>query len=242
ASQYIVAGVLTALYAREVTGRGQFVDTSQMQAAAAISGARAVEYFSGGPVPGPMGSGVANVVPSRAFRASDGRYVNVSATDDVTWLRLCGALGLDAPGGDAVLASPSGRVANRARVETAIEEVIATATADHWVSHLSARGVPAGLYFTHNNLRVSEQVRAQRMLEDVVTPWGRVTVGGVPWHFSRTPGSMRTSRVPGADSAEILELFAHQPRPHPPSPPPPRGRLRDCASSTSHRGTSDMRA
>ena len=208
ASQYIVAGVLAALNARETTGRGQFVDTSQMQAAAAISGARAAEYFAGGVIPAPMGSGVGNVVPSRAFRAADGRYVNISVTDEAMWQRLCAALGLAALARDARLQSVAARIPHRDEIDGAIEAVVATQPADHWLTSLVARGVPCGLYYTHNNLRISEQVREERMLEDVVTPWGRVTVGGPPWHFSRTPGAMRTSRVPGVDSDEILEQFA----------------------------------
>ncbi|MEX2446105.1 MAG: CoA transferase [Dehalococcoidia bacterium] len=208
ASQYIVSGVLAALHARETTGRGQFVDTSQMQAAAALSGARAVEYYASGVVPVPMGSGVGNVVPSRAFLAEDKRYVNVSATDEATWLRLCAALGLDALARDARLQSNAGRVEHRDEIEAAIETAVATKPSAYWLDELPARGVPCGAYFTHNNLRISDQVREQQMLEDVVTPWGRVTIGGLPWHFSRTPGSVRATHVPGSDNAEIEEQFA----------------------------------
>ena len=48
ASQYIVSGVLAAVYNRTLTGRGQFVDTSQMHAAAGMASPRSSEYFATG--------------------------------------------------------------------------------------------------------------------------------------------------------------------------------------------------
>ncbi|MDA0301910.1 MAG: CoA transferase, partial [Chloroflexi bacterium] len=88
-SLYIAAGILSALYRREITGEGEWVQTSQMQAAMALSGPRAQEFYVSGEDPVPMGSGVGNIVPSRAYRASDGRYVSVSAPAPATWERLC---------------------------------------------------------------------------------------------------------------------------------------------------------
>ena len=206
-SHYIVSGVLAALYNREITGRGQYVETSQMAAATAVSGTRAAEYYVGGVSPVPMGSGVGNIVPSRAFQASDGKYLSVSALDEPAWQRLCQTLGLAALARDPRLQSNAGRVAHRAEVDAALEAVLSTQSADQWITTLLAAGVPAGAYLVPNNLRIHPQVRDQRMLEDVQSPWGRVTVGGIPFHFSRTPGEIRPTHRPGADNEEILALF-----------------------------------
>ena len=201
-SQYIVSDVLAALYRREVTGRGQFVDTSQMVAAAALSGSRAIEYFASGENPTPTGSGVGNVVPSRAYCASDGRHVNVSATDEPTWQWLCVALGLTALAQDPRMQSNASRVAHRDEVE--LEAAIAGEPGDHWVRLLAAQRVPVGLNLSYNEIRVNEQVRHQRMLEDVDTHWGRITIGGLPWHFSRTPGAITNTPRPGEHTDEVL--------------------------------------
>lgn len=206
-SQYIVAGVLAALYRRSVTGRGQLVDMSQMQAAVAYASPRAAEYFATGEDPVPMGSGVANVVPSRAYRASDGQYINLSANSEPEWQRLCAALEVHDLAMDPRLQANAGRVAHRELVDQAVASVIAGMPADHWLDVLEDARVPSGRYFTYNNLRVSEQVRVQRMLEDFWSPWGRVTVGGLPWHFSRTPGSLSPTHRPGEDSEALLEEY-----------------------------------
>jgi crotonobetainyl-CoA:carnitine CoA-transferase CaiB-like acyl-CoA transferase len=206
-SQYIVSGVLAALYNRELTGVGQFVDTSQMAAAAALTTPRAAEYFVSNVSPVPMGTGVGNIVPSRAFCGSDGRNFNVSALDEPVWQRLCRALGLNALARDPRLQSNAGRVAYRDEVDAALETVLSTQPAEHWIALFLAQEIPAGDYLTHNNLRIHEQIREQRMLQDVNTPWGRITVGGLPWRFSRTPGEIRPTHIPGADSQEILARF-----------------------------------
>ena len=207
-AQYIVSGVLAALCCREVTGRGQFVDTSQMHATVSLAGARAAEYFASGVPPVPMGSGVGSVVPSRAFRGSDGQYFNVSAVDETTWRRLCTVLGLSSITADPRLRSNAGRVAHRDVVDGALDAVLSMRPAEEWISLLIRAGVPAGGYATFNNLRINPQVLEHKMIEDVETPWGRVTVGGMPWHFSRTPGGIRGTHLPGADTEEVLERFA----------------------------------
>lgn len=224
-AQYIAAGVLAALYRRQATGIGEHIDTSQMQASCAMGGSRAIEYFATGEQPVPMGSGVGNIVPSRAYRAEDGRYVAVTATDETTWQRLCATLGFAQLAGDPTIQSNAGRVANRDTIDAAIEGAIATKPADHWIETLTAQGVPASGFLTHNQLRIHPQVRQHRMIEDVETPWGRITVGGMPWKFSRTPGEIRSSRRVGADNEELLREF--EPSQMPPAPvevaPPPTG-------------------
>ena len=42
------------------------------------------------------------------------------------------------------------------------------------------------------------------MLEDVDTHWGRITIGGLPWHFSRTPGAITNTPRPGEHTDEVL--------------------------------------
>ena len=206
-SQYIVSGVLAALWRRTVTGRGQFIDMSQMQAAVAYSGVRAQEYFAAGEDPQPMGSGVSTVAPSRAYRAADGKYLNLTANTEPEWQGVCTALGLATEATDARLQSNAGRIAHREVVDAAIEAVVATRPAAEWLPILQAQRVPSSVYYTYNNIRIHPQVREQRMLEQFESPWGHVTVGGLPWHFSRTPGHITPTHTPGQDSEEVLAEY-----------------------------------
>ncbi|MDA0301908.1 MAG: CoA transferase [Chloroflexi bacterium] len=206
-SQYIVAGVLAALYRRKFTGRGQFIDMSQMQAAVAYSGTRAQEYFATAEDPVPMGSGVSTVVPSRSYRAADGKYLNITANTEAEWQGVCATLGLAAEAADARMQSNASRIAHRDAVDAAIEAVVATRNASEWLPMLQAHRVPSSLYLTYNNIRIDPQVREQGMLDQFDGPWGRVTLGGVPWRFSRTPGAITPTHVPGEDSEALLQEY-----------------------------------
>jgi len=203
-SVYIVSGILTALYYREITGKGQMVGTSQMQACMALSGHRAQEYWVSGEDPVPMGSGVGNIVPSRAYRGSDGRYVSLTAEDEPTWNRLCQALGVSHLANDERFESNEKRVAHRQELDGIIEGIIKERPAAQWIEILEKHKVPCGLFFTMNQVRLHPQVKELHMVERIETPWGEMRVGGVPWRFSKTPAFITTTHLPGSDSEEVL--------------------------------------
>jgi len=204
-SVYIASGILAAIYRREVTGKGQWVQTSQMQAAMALSGPRAQEYFVSGKNPGPMGSGVDNIAPSQAFRASDGKYVNVSAPDQETWKRLCSALGLVHLPEDPRFTNNATRVQHRNELEALIQEVIRQRPAQEWVDILQQHHVASGTYFIHNQVRVHPQVRNLEMLRWIDTPWGELRVAAPPWRFSETPASTKSPPRVGANTEEVIK-------------------------------------
>lgn len=209
ASSYIVSGILAALYYRELTGKGQKVETSQMQTAMALVAPRAQEYFVSGKNPTPMGSGVSNIVPSRAFKAGDGKYINVSAQDQPTWKCLCQALGLSQLAEDPKFKTNALRVEHRDELDKLLEGVIAQKSANEWLAILEGAKVPCGLNFNYNQVRMYPQVRQLKMLELVETPWGEIRVGGLPWRFNKTPGEVRPTRKPGQDTEEVLESLGY---------------------------------
>ena len=58
-------------------------------------------------------------------------------------------------------------------------------------------------------LRYHTQVCSNRMVEQISTQnWGDVVVGGLPWHFSRTPGEVLPPPIPGADTEAVLSKLA----------------------------------
>lgn len=88
-----------------------------------------------------------NLVPYQAFRAAD-RVLVIAVGNDAQWTACARALGLDGMAADAALAKNAGRVAQRDRVVSAIERVIATRDAAHWQRVLDSAGVPNGVVRT----------------------------------------------------------------------------------------------
>jgi crotonobetainyl-CoA:carnitine CoA-transferase CaiB-like acyl-CoA transferase len=79
--------------------------------------------------------------------------------------------------------------------------------------------VPCALPLNFEQLRYHAQIRDNGMVADIDTPgWGRVVVGGLPWHFSETPGAVMPPPVPDADTERVLRELAN---PKPASKPNP---------------------
>jgi CoA:oxalate CoA-transferase len=120
-------GMLAGLYAREATGKGQRVDSSQLEAVMYLQIQRLTEYLLTGVKPVPMGSACQEVVPSRAFATVDG-FIAVETPTDAAWKALCDALDERELARDPRFAANSDRIANRDVLETLIETKLRTAT------------------------------------------------------------------------------------------------------------------
>ena len=228
--------ILTALWVRERTGRGTFVQTSQLQSAVAGAASRIAECFAArangaadGAAPRPMGSARPNVVPDQSFAAADGGYVAVCAPHDGFWPKLLGALG--AGGGDA-LADPR-FATNRGRVEARGELLPLLAArfrergAGEWVRRLRAADVPAAACQRGPTLSASllehPQARALGLVTVLDTPDGAMASAAPHWRWDRTEARIGgpAPRL-GEHTAEVLAELDAAP---PPAPDRPAARI-----------------
>jgi formyl-CoA transferase len=92
AGLFALLGILAALRARRLTGRGQQVDTSLFEAALALSAWEATEYWYTGEIPKRLGTAHRLNAPYQAFRASDG-YFTVGAANPKLWPIFAGLVG-----------------------------------------------------------------------------------------------------------------------------------------------------
>jgi formyl-CoA transferase len=213
-----VFGILCALRARHVTGRGQLVDTSLFEAGLALSAWEATEYWYTGQVPRGLGTAHRLNAPYQAFRASDGHFT-VGAANDNLFPRLCALLGLDHLVGDPRFDSVGHRLANRAALEPLIEAVTVTQPRAHWLARCEEAGVPAGPIYSVPEALDDPHARARGMVQELSHPRaGRVKGLGNPVKMSRTPPVMATAapalgehtdailREAGLDAVEIATL------------------------------------
>src|SRR5436305_11704535 len=90
---YGTLAAVAALYERQKSGRGQFIDVCLLEAGVSFAIWEAGRYFVTGEVPAPLGSAHQSNAPYQALRAQDG-YFTVGAASQKTWESLCDALGL----------------------------------------------------------------------------------------------------------------------------------------------------
>src|SRR5216117_3672065 len=178
AGLFAVVGILAALRARRLTGRGQFIDTSLFEAGVALSQWEATQYWYTGEVPRGLGTAHRLNAPYQAFRASDGRFT-VGAANNRLWPRFCQLLGLERLVDDPRFVTVGYRVKNQRELERVIEEVTVTHSRAHWLEQCEAAGIPAGPIYSVPEALADPHAQARGMVQELTHPVaGRVKVLG----------------------------------------------------------------
>lgn len=180
ASLYATQGILTALYERERTGKGEFVDVSLLDAGVARLTTRATYSFvSGEPYP-PFGRRHNYFAPEGVYEVRDGE-VQLSVVTDRHWEWFCEAI--DAPEllADDRYDTTNARVVNRRDLDADLAARLGEWAASDLVDALRGAGVPAAA--VNDTLSVWEhpQVRAREMRRSFDHPVaGEVETLGFP--------------------------------------------------------------
>jgi formyl-CoA transferase len=217
---YGALAAVSALAARERTGRGQFIDVSLFEAGVSFAVWEAGRYFATGEIPRPLGSAHQSSAPYQAVRSADG-WFTIGATSPRNWSSFCTALGLERLEHDARYADLNARHANRATLIPEIEAVTRTRPTAHWIRALEDAGVPVAPIQDYGQVFNDAHLNARGFFWDAPHPTlGSVRQIGSPMRFSDTPArrakagpllgedSERVLRELGCDDAEIDGLFA----------------------------------
>jgi crotonobetainyl-CoA:carnitine CoA-transferase CaiB-like acyl-CoA transferase len=184
-------GILAALFHRQRTGEGQYLETSLYDAAVAMSVWESTEYWSTGRVPRPLGSAHRMSAPYQALRTADG-YLTVGANNQRLWTRLCGAIGRPELAGDPRFATNPDRMAHREELAAELATTLAGRTTGEWVEVLLAAGVPAGPVHDYEQVLADPHTLARGLVRTIEHPAaGPVKVLGFPVKFTATPAAIR---------------------------------------------------
>ncbi|HLB12288.1 MAG TPA: CoA transferase [Dehalococcoidia bacterium] len=197
---------LAALYHRQQTGVGQWVDTSLLDSQVALLSFQAGRYFATGEAPGCAGNHHPLLAPSGAFRTGDG-YVCVAAGNDKLWQCLCRAMAYLDLLDDPRFGTNPDRVANRDALVAALEERFSALSTQEIVKRLEAEGIPAGPIRNLHQVFSDPQVLHLGLKQTVQHPTaGEIAVTGIPYRFSASPAQIR--RPPpllGEHTEEVLQ-------------------------------------
>jgi crotonobetainyl-CoA:carnitine CoA-transferase CaiB-like acyl-CoA transferase len=205
AGLFCAVGILSALAARERTGRGQQVDTSLFEGALALSIWETAELWATGRVPGKLGSAHRLTAPYQALRTRDG-HLTVGGNNEKLWERLCGVVGREDLLGDPRFATNDDRMTNRADLVAELESALATRGTGEWVDALIEAGVPAGPIHDYAEVFADPHTQARKMEVRVEHPVeGTISALGIPVKLSDTPGSVRRpAPLLGEHTEEVL--------------------------------------
>ena len=211
AGLFAALGVMTALLERESSGKGQWVQSSLLQAGIGLLDFQAARYLMKSEVPEQVGNDHPTSMPTSAYKTADG-YINVAASGDGMWKRLCKAIGREELLSREEFSTGEKRAANRAALNAAINEALAKKPSAHWIEAINAAGVPTGPIYRIDQVFADPQVKHLGVSAEVEHPrLGRFRILSQAARLSRTPATVR-SPLPevGAHTDEILAELGFQ--------------------------------
>src|SRR5262249_35573949 len=182
-------GILTALYERERSGQGQWVQTSLLQAQIFMLDFQAARYLMSGDVATQTGNHHPTGAPTGVFKTRDG-YANVAPTPPM-WARFCKAIAREDLVDHPDYATQKDRVRNRGVLDGLIEGVTQEVTTAELVERMNAAGIPCGPIYSIDQAFADPQVRALGIAQEVHSPaLGTFALVGQPFTLSRTPSAL----------------------------------------------------
>lgn len=195
AGLFAVLATLAALLERRTSGRGQYVDVSQLEALVSLLGVQLALAQTEPDTNEAMGNRDPEMSPHGIFRAAgDDKWVAIACPDDAAWTSLVQAMGKPSWATRPDLATRDGRRAQEAAVEAGIERWTSTLSAAAAAESIQrAGGYAAPLQDTGDRF-ADEHLQARQTYVAVEHPVvGTEFVYGVPWILNRTPGSVRSA-------------------------------------------------
>jgi CoA:oxalate CoA-transferase len=178
-------GVMLALFMRERTGEGQFVDSAMLDNMLALNERMATIYsFTG---QSPQRGQLKHIAPRGAYRCQDG-YLALNVPDDIQWQRLCLAMGREDLQQDPLTVDGTARAANSDFIRPIIEAWLADKTRAEAVKLLEEHGVPSGPVYTAEDIFDDPHIQKRQMLVTVDDPVaGPRKYARSPLHLSASP-------------------------------------------------------
>jgi formyl-CoA transferase len=208
AGLFCAMGILTALLERDVSGEGQWVQTSLLQAQIFMLDFQASRWLMEKHVAKQVGNDHPTSIPTGVFKTSDG-YINIATAGGKIWERCAQALGApDLPKRPEYTTAPD-RSKNRKALNAEINKLTEKKSTDTWVTELNAAGVPCGPIYSIDQMFDDEQVKHLGIAQDVPNAENRhIRLVGQPVTLSRTPSKM-AARPPefGEQTEELLTEF-----------------------------------
>jgi crotonobetainyl-CoA:carnitine CoA-transferase CaiB-like acyl-CoA transferase len=185
--------IMAALYDRERTGEGQFIDVALLDSIMPLMGWVAANLLIGKQQPQLLGNDNMTAAPSGTFVTKDG-YINIAANKQEQWEAVADLLGVPELKTDPRFQKRDARKKHRAALTPLLEAKLKEQTTDHWVEVLNARGVPSGAILSLEAALTQPQVVHRNTIGTVEAEGiGPLKLFNLTALFEKTPGTVETA-------------------------------------------------
>lgn len=209
---FCAIGTFVALLEREVSGQGQWVQTSLLQAQVWMMDFQIMRWLMNKEIPGQSGNDHPTSSPTGVFKTSDG-YINIAAMGTEMYVRLVTVLGVPEMASDPRYQTLQLRAKNRPQLNADIAAVTAQNTNKFWIDLLNKEGVPCGLIKNVQETMEDPQVQHLGMAKTLQHPkLGEISVVGQAVILSRSKKDVFTAAPDrGQHNDEVYAEFGVTP-------------------------------
>jgi formyl-CoA transferase len=202
--------IMGALYYREKTGKGQFIDVAMLDSIMPYMGWVAANLLIGGQQPVLMGNDNFTAAPSGTFITKDG-YINIAANKQEQWHDLCDILEIPELKEDPRFKERDTRKKNRKELTPILEEKLKTKETTCWVEAFNNKGIPSGEIHSLESALNQEQVKHRRTLKKINTPGiGEISLFNLTAKFDKTTAEVESPPPTlGQHTEELLKQFGY---------------------------------
>jgi crotonobetainyl-CoA:carnitine CoA-transferase CaiB-like acyl-CoA transferase len=143
AGMYASTAILAALYERERSGRGQYIDLALLDTQVAALANQSLNYLVSGEAPHRHGTAHPNIVPYQAFATADG-HLMLAIGNDRQFARFCAVAGCRELAADPRYATNALRLQHRQLLVPLLRAVLSSRNTGEWMSLLATANIPCG--------------------------------------------------------------------------------------------------
>ena len=209
AGLFTAIGINAALFDRQKTGKGMYIDVSMLDCQIAILENAIARYLSKNEIPKPMGSRHPSIAPFEAFKTKDSHII-IAAGNDKLFEKLCAALELNDLISNKDYSTNSLRSENMDKLKKLLENKLITKNTKDWVDILEKLKIPCGPIFNIKEAVENPQIEARNMIvKSFHKVIGEFKLAGNPIKMSSYEDKKTRGDIPDLDEHrdKILKEF-----------------------------------
>ncbi len=210
AGLFTAIGINAALFDREKTGKGSFIDVSMLDCQIAILENAIARYLSKKEIPEPLGSRHPSIAPFEAFKTKDS-YIIIAAGNDKLFSNLCEVLKIPEVSLDKRFNTNALRCENMNSLKDIFEEKLISKNTDEWIKEMEKLKIPCGPIYNIKEAVENPQIKERNMIvKSYHKILGEFKSAGNPIKMSNYKDSETRGDIPDLDEHrdKIIKEFS----------------------------------